>query len=73
MSGADGSIENMELQGVIPRCTNYIFEKFGEADEHIEFTVQTSFMEIYLERVKDLLNIEKSNLPKSIDVCGSFA
>ena len=63
MSGADGSIANMELQGVIPRCINYIFEKFGEADEHIEFTVQTSFMEIYLERVKDLLNIEKSNLP----------
>ena len=63
MSGADGSIANMEQQGVIPRCINYIFEKFGEAEEHIEFTVQTSFMEIYLERVKDLLNIEKSNLP----------
>ena len=63
MSGPDGSIGEPEHRGVIPRCIAYIFEKFGEADEHIEFTVQTSFMEIYLERVKDLLNIEKSNLP----------
>jgi kinesin family member 5 len=63
MSGADGAIGDDEMRGVIPRSIDYIFSKFAEAGDHIEFTVQTSFMEIYLERVKDLLDTSKTNLP----------
>jgi kinesin family member 5 len=62
MSGADGSIGDESMKGVIPRAIDYIFQKFSEAEEHIEFSVQTSFMEIYLERVKDLLDPSKTNL-----------
>jgi kinesin family protein 5 len=52
--GAD--IENPELRGLIPRITEQIFASIGSADSAIEYTVKVSYMEIYMERIKDLLN-----------------
>jgi kinesin family protein 5 len=40
-----------------------IFETIMDAPSNLEFTVKVSFMEIYMERVKDLLNPENDNLP----------
>lgn len=50
-----GDIENPELKGLIPRITEQIFESILNADSTFEYTVKVSYMEIYMERIKDLL------------------
>lgn len=39
-----------------------VFEKIENASEDIEFTVKISMIEIYMEKVKDLLDPTKTNL-----------
>lgn len=39
-----------------------VFSKIESASEDIEFTVKVSMIEIYMERVKDLLDPAKTNL-----------
>lgn len=39
-----------------------VFAKIENASEDIEFTVKVSMIEIYMERVKDLLDPAKTNL-----------
>ena len=51
--GAD--IDNPELKGLIPRITEQIFQSIVESDAHLEYLVKVSYMEIYLERIRDLL------------------
>src|ERR1700722_823447 len=53
MQGAD--IDSDELKGIIPRITEQIFQSIVESDAHLEYLVKVSYMEIYLERVRDLL------------------
>ncbi|CDW78179.1 kinesin heavy chain [Stylonychia lemnae] len=60
MQGPD--IEDKELQGIIPRMVKTVFGKIENASEDIEFTVKVSMIEIYMERVKDLLDPMKTNL-----------
>ena len=45
----------MELKGIIPRITEQIFQSIVESDAHLEYFVKVSYMEIYLERIRDLL------------------
>lgn len=51
--GAD--IDNDNLRGIIPRITEQIFSSILESDPHLEYLVKVSYMEIYLERIRDLL------------------
>lgn len=53
MQGAD--IDSDELKGIIPRITEQIFQSIVESDQHLEYLVKVSYMEIYLERIRDLL------------------
>lgn len=39
-----------------------VFEKIEGASEDIEFTVKVSMIEIYMEKLKDLLDPSKTNL-----------
>lgn len=48
--------------GIIPRITEAIFNAIEEADEAIEFTVKVSYVEIYTEKIRDLLTPSKDNL-----------
>lgn len=52
--GAD--IDSDELKGIIPRITEQIFQSIVESDAHLEYFVKVSYMEIYLERIRDLLH-----------------
>jgi len=61
MSGPDKT--DADMQGVIPRVAQDVFTHAMEADESIEFAVECSFVEIYLERIRDLLDSTKTNLP----------
>ncbi|CCJ29828.1 unnamed protein product [Pneumocystis jirovecii] len=53
MMGPD--IENEELKGIIPRIVTQIFKNIMESLSNIEYTVKVSYMEIYMEKIKDLL------------------
>lgn len=56
------SIYDEEAQGIIPRMVRAVFEKIDVASEDIEFTVKVSMVEIYMEKIKDLLDPIKTNL-----------
>lgn len=60
MEGPD--IADEETKGLIPRMFDRIFQKISDADEEMEFTVKVSYLEIYMERIMDLLDPKKTNL-----------
>ena len=59
MEGVRG---NDELQGVIPRMFDNLFALIENADKDIEFTIKCSYLEIYMEKIMDLLDAKKTNL-----------
>lgn len=56
------SIDDPELKGIIPRMINTVFEGVMKADENIEFLVKASYLEIYMEHIRDLLDTRRDNL-----------
>lgn len=60
MMGAD--IEDARLKGLIPRITQQIFASIACADANVEYTVKVSYMEIYMEKIRDLLAPANDNL-----------
>ena len=56
-------IDDPELAGIIPRITEQIFRSIVESDPHLEYLVKVSYMEIYLERIRDLLAREYTQFP----------
>ena len=60
MSGPD--LENPETMGVIPRMVSTVFESIINSESFIEYSVKVSYCEIYLEKIRDLLDISKTNL-----------
>lgn len=60
MQGPD--IENLELQGIVPRMVRTVFNRIENLSQNIEFTVKVSMAEIYMEHIKDLLDTTKVNL-----------
>ena len=60
MSGPD--LENTETMGVIPRMVSTVFESITNSESFIEYSVKVSYCEIYLEKIRDLLDISKTNL-----------
>ncbi|KAJ2780722.1 hypothetical protein H4R18_003309 [Coemansia javaensis] len=61
MMGAD--IDSEELKGIIPRIVEGMFAKIIESPPTVEYMVKASYMEIYMERIRDLLNPDEANLP----------
>ena len=66
MTGPD--IEDLEMQGIIPRMVRNVFNRIETAEESIVFEVKVSMVEIYNERVKDLLNPQHDNVQIRQDV-----
>lgn len=62
MEGPDTDVIDKTQQGVIPRMIFSIFEGIYHADENIEFLVKITIVEIYNERIRDLLDPKKENL-----------
>jgi kinesin family protein 5 len=56
------SIDDQQLKGIIPRMVNTVFEAISATPDHIEFTVRVSIVEIYMEKIRDLICPEKINL-----------
>jgi kinesin family protein 5 len=57
------SIEDDEGKGVTPRIVEQIFSSIMSSPGTIEYTVRVSYMEIYMERIRDLLQPHNDNLP----------
>lgn len=61
MMGAD--IDDDVAKGIIPRIVEQIFASILASPSNIEYTVRVSYMEIYMERIRDLLVPQNDNLP----------
>jgi kinesin family protein 5 len=61
MMGSD--IDDDEGRGVIPRIVQQVFANILSSPSNIEYTVRVSYMEIYMERIRDLLVPQNDNLP----------
>lgn len=58
----EGSIGEDSHEGIIPRIVNDIFEYIFSMEEKVEFHIKVSYFEIYMDKIKDLLDISKDNL-----------
>lgn len=56
-------IEDETGKGIIPRIVEQIFASIMSSANDIEYTVRVSYMEIYMERIRDLLVPQNDNLP----------
>lgn len=57
------NIDDDQGRGVIPRIVEQIFASIMSSPSTIEYTVRVSYMEIYMERIRDLLAPQNDNLP----------
>merc|ERR1719420_93099 len=51
----EGFLEDPQYQGIIPRMVWTIFDGIRSTPPHIEFTVKVSIVEIYNDKIRDLL------------------
>merc|ERR1712130_775441 len=49
-----------DKMGIIPQCAQYLFDRLNKSEEIDTFKVTVSFLEIYQERIRDLLVNNKS-------------
>lgn len=46
-------------QGIIPRIVNDIFNHIYAMEENLEFHIKVSYFEIYMDKIRDLLDGNK--------------
>ncbi len=52
----EGDINSESNKGIIPRSVEALFAAVAEADDKLEFTFRVSYVEIYMEKIRDLLD-----------------
>ncbi|XP_015258078.1 PREDICTED: kinesin heavy chain isoform 5A-like [Cyprinodon variegatus] len=58
----EGKLHDPNAMGIIPRIAQDIFEHIFAMDENLEFHIKVSYFEIYMEKIRDLLDVTKTNL-----------
>uniref|UniRef100_A0A8C3WSQ9 Kinesin-like protein n=1 Tax=Catagonus wagneri TaxID=51154 RepID=A0A8C3WSQ9_9CETA len=58
----EGKLHDPEGMGIIPRIVQDIFNYIYSMDENLEFHIKVSYFEIYLDKIRDLLDVSKTNL-----------
>ncbi|XP_023118391.2 kinesin-1 heavy chain-like [Amphiprion ocellaris] len=58
----EGKLHDPDMMGIIPRIVQDIFNYIYSMDENLEFHIKVSYFEIYLDKIKDLLDVSKTNL-----------
>ncbi|OUC39596.1 kinesin motor domain protein [Trichinella nativa] len=58
----EGVIGDPDYQGIIPRIVSDIFNHIYSMEENLEFHIKISYFEIYMDRIRDLLDVTKTNL-----------
>ncbi|KAH7726338.1 kinesin protein [Aphelenchoides avenae] len=58
-----GKPNDPDEMGIIPRLCHDLFQRIDDTtSEHLKYSVEVSYMEIYCEKVRDLLNPKNDNL-----------
>ena len=57
-----GVIGNKNLHGIIPRIVQDIFHHIYSMDAGLEFQIKVSYFEIYMDKIRDLLDGKTLNL-----------
>ncbi|KAM6934559.1 kinesin heavy chain-like [Xenentodon cancila] len=58
----EGNLHDPCFMGIIPRISRDIFDHIYSMDENLEFHIKVSYFEIYLDKIRDLLDVSKTNL-----------
>ncbi|XP_065515728.1 kinesin heavy chain [Lathamus discolor] len=58
----EGKLHDPQGMGIIPRIARDIFNHIYAMDENLEFHIKVSYFEIYLDKIRDLLDMTKTNL-----------
>lgn len=58
----EGVLNDGQYMGIIPRIVNDIFNYIYSMDENIEFHIKVSYFEIYLDKIRDLLDGKSCNV-----------
>ncbi|UJR08501.1 hypothetical protein I4U23_012767 [Adineta vaga] len=58
----EGVMNNEGQQGIIPRIVQDIFNHIYTLDANLQFQIKVSYFEIYLDKIRDLLDVSKTNL-----------
>ncbi|XP_064899479.1 kinesin heavy chain-like [Columba livia] len=58
----EGKLHDPQQMGIIPRIAQDIFSHIYAMDENLEFHIKVSYFEIYLDKIRDLLDMTKTNL-----------
>lgn len=68
-----GDLEKPELRGIIPNSFAHIFDHIAKCKENTTFLVRVSYLEIYNEEIRDLLDKEggATNLEIKVEGVGA--
>ncbi|XP_065128487.1 kinesin heavy chain isoform X2 [Paramisgurnus dabryanus] len=58
----EGKLHDPNGRGIIPRIAEDIFNHIYTMDENLEFHIKVSYFEIYMDKIRDLLDVTKTNL-----------
>ncbi|XP_060920650.1 kinesin-1 heavy chain-like [Labrus mixtus] len=58
----EGRLHDRDMMGVTPRIVQDIFNYIYSMDENLEFHIKVSYFEVYLDKIRDLLDVTKTNL-----------
>ncbi|XP_056462509.1 kinesin heavy chain [Gadus chalcogrammus] len=58
----EGRLHDPQGMGIIPRIAEDIFKHIFAMDENLEFHIKVSYFEIYMDKIRDLLDVTKTNL-----------
>ncbi|XP_041670637.1 kinesin-1 heavy chain-like [Cheilinus undulatus] len=58
----EGKLHDPDMMGITPRIVQDIFNHIYSMDENLEFHIKVSYFEVYLDKIKDLLDVTKTNL-----------
>ncbi|KAF4112649.1 kinesin heavy chain [Onychostoma macrolepis] len=58
----EGKLHDPDGRGIIPRIAEDIFNHIYTMDENLEFHIKVSYFEIYMDKIRDLLDVSKTNL-----------
>uniref|UniRef100_A0AAY4EWN5 Kinesin-like protein n=1 Tax=Denticeps clupeoides TaxID=299321 RepID=A0AAY4EWN5_9TELE len=58
----EGKLHDPHNMGIIPRIADDIFNHIFAMDENLEFHIKVSYFEIYMDKIRDLLDVTKTNL-----------
>ncbi|KAA0712652.1 Kinesin heavy chain isoform 5A [Triplophysa tibetana] len=58
----EGKLHDPDGRGIIPRISEDIFNHIYTMDENLEFHIKVSYFEVYMDKIRDLLDVSKTNL-----------